>query len=536
MKKTLLSVAVIAATVSVAHAEPAAWFAGNIGGDASDGSWDAMPTSGVTLEGNAYILNDAEHFKFTADESKSVSSSQNLVFSSSVAFKYAYGDFPEIDEGDQAGVTVYRDKTTTNFYVVGKVDETNGWKNSSISAPANLDDEVSVTIMVTNGIDGTHAVYSIGNPASTFDTLIVTPSAFSIVDYSGCGVIKALTGQLIALGIIVPGYRDPIPEGATLNAWLTANNMTAEGLKDTSPQLNGNTAYENCVLGIDNDAKLVANAADTSAAKITYGIASTPMPGINIQYKLMKKAPADAEASQVDASASPSFEQAVGDGLYHISAEIALSPSGTKSIASEKVGVMQVDSTKVTEYIAVPWTAFGGAAGIAPTALVKASGLSANDTLEVYDAVNGDWEGYRWDGEKWVAATGEKHVTALTRGMAVKLTRANTENNVYLVGGAPDGAVETTLQNNKWNLVANPGFGAFTIGSTKLGTSTKDAVMVAGESVFTQYTCRNGVWAKIVPVVENGIQTNTRVEENMTVPQGTGFFFVNESGKGAINW
>ena len=167
---------------------------------------------------------------------------------------------------------------------------------------------------------------------------------------------------------------------------------------------------------------------------------------------------------------------------------------------------------------------------------MKATGLSANDTLEVYDTVNNDWEGYRWDGEKWDATVGDKHVTALTRGMAVKLTRANKENKVYLVGGAPEGDVETALQSSKWNLVANPGFGGFTINSTKLGDSTKDAVMVAGESVFTQYTCRNGEWAKIVPVVKNGIQTNTRVQENMTVPQGTGFFFVNESGKVAINW
>mgnify|MGYP003326281249 CR=1 FL=1 len=199
---------------------------------------------------------------------------------------------------------------------------------------------------------------------------------------------------------------------------------------------------------------------------------------------------------------------------------------------------MQVNSTKTTEYIAVPWTDFGGATGIAPTALVKATGLSVDDTLEVYDAANGDWEGYRWTGTEWTSTTENPNVTTLTRGIAVKLTRANTANNVYLVGGAPEGAVETALQNNKWNLVANPGFGAFTIGLEKLGTSTKDKVMVANAEAFDQYTYRaTDGWAKIVPVVdEKGIQTNTRVKENMTVPQGTGFFFVNQSGKVDIKW
>ena len=536
MKKTLLSIAAIASIVSVASADDA-WFNGNIGGTASGGSWDEN-VEGVALDQSKYALEDVEAFKFTATESKSVSGSENLNFTSSVKFKYAYDELPAIGATDKAGVIAFGESNPT-YYVLAKdaIGGTNKWVNTEL--PATLDDSVTVNIVISNGQNSAvWAIYKIGdnNPIAK-EIVVGSSSSFQIAQYSGSGEINTLIGQLIALGIVVPGYPDPIPQGEKLDDWLAANNMTVEQLKSLVLQQNGNTAYENCVLGINNDAKLVANAADTSAAKITYGIASTPMPGINIQYKLMKKAPADAEASQVgDASASPSFEQAVGDGLYHISAEIALSPSGTKSIASEKVGVMQVDSTKVTEYIAVPWTAFGGAAGIAPTALVKASGLSANDTLEVYDAVNNDWEGYRWDGEKWVESTGDKHVTALTRGTAVKLTRSTPANKVYLVGGAPEGAVETTLQNNKWNLVANPGFGEFTIGSTKLGTSTKDAVMVAGESVFTQYTCRNGEWAKIVPVVKDGIQTNTRVKENMTVPQGTGFFFVNESGKDAINW
>lgn len=531
MKKTLLSVAAIASIVSVASA--ADWFNGNIGDTAAGGAWD-VNVEGVTLDQSKYALEDVEAFKFTATDSKAASGSENLNVTSAIKFQYAYDELPAIGATDKAGVIAFGEENPT-YYVLAKdaVGGTNKWFDTEISA--TLDAAVPVNVVISNGQgSAVFAIYTIGTAeAKTYE--IVAEGAFQVVDYSGSGEISTLIGQLLALGIVVPGYPDPIPQGSALNDWLAANNMTAEGLKDTTAQANGNTAYENCALGINNDAKLVANAADTSVAKITFGIASTPMPGINIQYSLMKKMPADTEAKQVgEASSSPSFETDVADGVYQVAAKI-----GNNVINSEKVGVMQVNSTKETEYIAIPWTEFGGAAGIAPTALVKASGLSTDDTLEVYDAVNNDWEGYRWDGEKWVAATGEKHVTALTRGMAVKLTRANaaTKDKIYLVGGAPEGAIETALQNRKWNLVANPGFGEFTIGLEKLGTSTKDKVMVANAEAFDQFTYRAADgWAKIVPEVKNGIQTNTRVKKDMTVPQGTGFFFVNQSGKGTINW
>lgn len=529
MKKTLLSIAAIASIVSVASADDGAWFNGNIGSSATGGAWDSPLPTGVTLDSTKYALKDVEAFSFTATAAKSSSASENLNFTSSVKFQYAYDELPEIADGDKAGVIAFGEENPT-YYVLAKDGTTNAWTNTEL--PATLDSAVVVNVAISNGQNSAvFAIYKIGEAdAKTYE--IVAESAFQVANYSGCGEINSLIGQLIAMGIIVPGYNDPIPQGQQLDAWLAANNLTVDQLKTDPQQANGNTAYQNCVLGINGNEKLITKAEDASALKLTLGIESTPMSGISIQYRLMKKAPDETEPRQVgEASATPSFEPDIADGTYQITAQI-----GNKEIQSEKVGAMQVNSTKTTEYIAVPWTDFGGATGIVPTALVKATGLSVDDTLEVYDAANGDWEGYRWTGTEWTSTTENPNVTTLTRGMAVKLTRSNTENSVYLVGGAPDGAVETTLQNNKWNLVANPGFGEFTIGSTKLGTSTKDAVMVAGESVFTQYTCRNGEWAKIVPVVENGIQTNTRVQENMTVPQGTGFFFVNESGKGAINW
>lgn len=533
MKKTLLSIAAIASIVSVASADDA-WFNGGINGETlSGGVWDQNVEGVTTTDPSKIGLDDVAEFKFTADESKSVSGSANLNFTSSVKFQYAYDELPAIGATDKAGVIAFGEESPTYYVLAKDADSnpaTNKWTNTGISA--TLDTAVAVNVVISNGQNSAvFAIYKIGEAAAkTYE--IVAADSFRIVDYSGSGEINTLIGQLIAMGIIVPGYNDPIPQGQQLDAWLAANNLTVDQLKTDPQQANGNTAYQNCVLGINGNEKLITKAEDASESKLTLGIDSTPMSGVSIQYKLMKKAPAATESTQVGkASASPFFEPDIADGIYQITAQI-----GNKEIQSEKVGAMQVNSTKTTEYIAVPWTDFGGATGIAPTALVKATGLSVDDTLEVYDAANGDWEGYRWTGTEWTSTTENPNVTTLTRGMAVKLTRSNTENSVYLVGGAPDGAVETTLQNNKWNLVANPGFGEFSIGSTKLGASTKDAVMVAGESVFTQYTCRNGEWAKIVPVVENGIQTNTRVQENMTVPQGTGFFFVNESGKGAINW
>ncbi len=505
MKKTLLSVAVIAATVSVAHAEPAAWFAGNIGEVASGGSWDAMPTSGVTLEGNAYILNDAEHFKFTADESKSVSSSQDLVFSSSVAFKYAYGDFPEIDKGDKAGVTVYRDKTTTNFYVVGMVDGTNGWKNSGISAPADLDAEVSVTIMVTNGIDGTHAVYSIGNPASTFDTLIVTPSAFSIVDYSGCGVIKALTGGILLQGYPIPGNFVIATEAG--NAWAArfgyAQDKLAAILISSANDAYGRTAAESCILGVATNEEITASIDDTDVAadKLKFKVQLDPtkiIAGHNVQFQLKKDATGVGSA-QTDLVFNPDF----ADGEYSIVAYIdgadkEISVSKTMGVKTAAGGF---NAPAAAGFLAVPYT--GAEGDIAIANLFKKAMLVNGDQLDVFDSETAGWKSFTFNGTAWEGVqknevTPNPATTTIKRGQAFKLTRPKVDGMsapVYL-GYVSTAAAKVSIPAGQYELVSKVDGSSFALSG--MADSDWGAKVDVGAAVPTEMYKKIRGWKKIV--------------------------------------
>ena len=517
MKNTLLSVAAIAAVVTTASADTA-WFNGTIGSEAG-GAW-TMPADGVTTNSTTLVLDDPSTAAyFTASEKKSLSSAENLSFTTTAKFEYAYDELPEIDANERAGVIVYG----TTYYVLEKDGSTNWWSNSGITAA--LDSDVTVNVVISNGNSSAWAFYTIGGSSVTKE--IVQPSAaMGVVSYSGCGEISSLIGQLISMGIFVPGYDTPIPQNATVEAWLEANDMTVAQLRANETQENGNNAYENCVLGLDNDETLTTTAADTSASKITYNINSTPLSGMGVAYKLMKQGQDAAVAS----GESPSFEQDIADGVYYVTAQI-----GNDVVTSKKIGAMQVDSVQGTEYIAVPWTAEDGT-GIAPTALVKASGLTEDDQLLVYDVANNDWEGYRWTGSAWTPTDGTKHVTSLAYGTAVKLIRNTPANKVWLVGTAGETSAPTALTSGKWNLVANPAFGEYTIGSAKLGTSSDDAVYVPDGDTFKLYTCRKGSWAKLTTTVTDGIQTNTRVTDDMTVPQGVGFFFENGSSKTNIQW
>ena len=530
MKKTLLSVAVIAATVSVAHAEPAAWFAGNIGEVASCGSWDAMPTSGVTLEGNAYILNDAKSFKFTADESKSVSSSQNLVFSSSVAFKYAYGDFPEIDEGDKAGVTVYRDKTTTNFYVVGKVDGTNGWKNSSISAPANLDDEVSVTIMVTNGIDGTHAVYSIGNPASTFDTLIVTPSAFRIVDYSGCGVIKALTGGILLKGYPIPGNFVIATEAG--NAWAArfgyAQDKLAAILINNATVAYGRTAAESCILGVATNEEITASIDDTDVAadKLKFKVQLDPtkiIAGHNVQFQLKKDATGVGSA-QTDLVFNPDFAA----GKYSI---VAYIDGADKEISvSKTMGVKTAEgfgASAAAGFLAVPYT--GAEGDIAISNLFKKAMLVNGDQLHVFDSETAGWKSFKFNGTAWEGVqknevTPNPATTTIKRGQAFKLTRPDAGSMpapVYL-GYVSTAAATVSLPSKKYELVAKPDGSALEL--SKLGADDWAAKVDVNAALPTAMYKNKDGWKVIT--YSGGVPTESPAE-NIEGP----FFLMNRGSE-----
>ena len=146
MNMKLLSCAAFAACVSAGFADSVAWFNGGLGGDtASGGSWNTA--EGATLSEGTYTLDCVEEaLKFTATESKGITSLTNYTVSTSAKFGSNYDEFPAIPADAKGGVIAYNDC----YYVVAKDDEgtTNTWTATSVAA--DFDTAIAIDITISN--------------------------------------------------------------------------------------------------------------------------------------------------------------------------------------------------------------------------------------------------------------------------------------------------------------------------------------------------------------------------------------------------
>lgn len=530
MKKTLLSVAVIAATVSVASAEDATnWFNGGVGA-VSGGKWSSA--TGVSTDDGKYVLSDVESYAFTATSPKSASEAK-LYFQSNVKFQYAYGALPEIRADDKAGVTVFGQGVNTNYYVLARdpyssSPETNMWVDTGVAA--NLVELIPVNIVISNGVHKTYAIYTINNNEKTYE-IVAASKDFQVVDYSGSGVIGSLEGSFLLQGYPIPGNFVIATEAG--NAWAArfgyAQDKLAAILINNATVAYGRTAAESCILGVATNEEITASIDDTGVAakKLKFKVQLDPtkiIAGHNVQFQLKKDATGVGSA-QTDLVFNPDF----AEGKYSI---VAYIDGADKEISvSKTMGVKNAaggfNAPAAAGFLAVPYT--GAEGDIAIANLFKKAMLVNGDQLDVFDSETAGWKSFKFNGTAWEGVpkndvTPDPATTTIKRGQAFKLTRPKVDSMsapVYL-GYVSTAAATVSLPSKKYELVAKPDGSALDL--SKLGADDWAAKVDVNAALPTAMYKNKGGWKVIT--YSGGVPTESTVE-NIEGP----FFLMNRGSE-----
>ncbi len=231
------------------------------------------------------------------------------------------------------------------------------------------------------------------------------------------------------------------------------------------------------------------------------------------------------------------------------------------------VGILHVadSQTNKTTIIGVPWFALGEK--ITVDSLVYLGNREEGDTITAYNATNGKY--YSWtlakgegDALVWTkdstvkegeesntGDTPEASTFELQRGQGLFLTRKTPTKPIYLVGRADGTATATTTlasgteKNPTWSLLAAPSTTALNLNSSafKSDTYAKDTIMLptTGAGVKIPITYENGNWGGPTSVAfkigDKTYHYTTRTE-NVTIPAGTGFWFLNKSAEKDVEW
>lgn len=524
MKRLMLAIAATAAFVSVASAEDA-WFNGGLGaGSLSGGSWTDPLPEGVTQPSSSYVLeNVADPLSFTATSKKSLSGSENLNFATSAKFAYSYDELPAVDSSAKAGVVVYDNKYYVLAKDVGSDPASNVWVATEISA--TLTEAVNVSVTITNGTDGAHALYQFGN-STAIDKLVVASGEWGVVDYKGSGEVASLVGTTISLSPVWP-----LPSGGSIAVdpeWATGNKINQEAFASTEKLSNGFTASESYILGLNTNEDLVATFA-VSGDKL---VVNVPAPKVadKVQFDIYVN-----DALVAENATLPYAVCACGDvGSDEKKIEVRPRVSG-QSVAtagkSQTIGIWMTPqyAKNTSGYIVIPYEC------AVSTALFNLADAGHVDQMSVYDAESGEWDTWTVEGvgSAWtyVPTPGRTYpiTTVLHPGQAVKVSIGECEgdNKAFWVCGTVVDRTKTAVIAGKYNLIGNPEKSSVPLSmfdsNAKIRTFDATTAHVLPDISYVKY---DSVWYKI-PL--NGRGTTA------TVITGANAFFLNTTVK-EITW
>ena len=232
------------------------------------------------------------------------------------------------------------------------------------------------------------------------------------------------------------------------------------------------------------------------------------------------------------------------------------------------VGILHVadSQTNKTTIIGVPWFALGEK--ITVDSLVYLGNREAGDKISAYDADNSrywTWElkqgenGLAWESvynttTESTAEAPAANTFELKRGQGLFLERVNPETKpIYLVGRvaeAGDTTVPTALPAGSsttptWTLIAAPSTADLDLNTANpVADPGSDTIVVAttGAGINVPYTYANGKWG--CPKSEQRTRNNGKVtywvtvrsEENVKIPAGTGFWYLNTGSEKSAQW
>lgn len=517
MKRLMLAIAATAAFVSVASAEEA-WFTGTIGSE-SGGQWAMPPGDGkITTNNTTLVIEDAAA-SFAATSPKSLSGSENLKFATSAKFASSYDELPEIDSGAKAGVVVYNNE----YYVLAKDDTANNWVSTGIAATPTEAVDVSVTI--TNGTDGAHALYRFGD-STAIDKLVVAAGEWGVVDYKGSGEVASLVGTTISLSPVWP-----LPGTGSIAVdpeWAAANNINQEAFASTEKLSNGFTASESYILGLNTNEDLVA----TFAVSGDNLVVNVPAPKVadKVQFDIYVNDALVAENATLPYAVCACGE--VGSDEKKIEVRPRVSGQSVATAGkSQTIGIWMTPqyAKNTSGYIVIPYEC------AVSTALFNLADAGHVDQMSVYDAESGEWDTWTVEGvgSAWtyVPTPGRTYpiTTVLHPGQAVKVSigECKGDNKAFWVCGTVVDRTKTAVVAGKYNLIGNPEKSSVPLSmfdsNAKIRTFDATTAHVLPDISYVKY---GSVWYKI-PL--NGSGTTA------TVITGANAFFLNTTVK-EITW
>jgi len=231
----------------------------------------------------------------------------------------------------------------------------------------------------------------------------------------------------------------------------------------------------------------------------------------------------------------------------------------TEITCDNVLGVMPISITNTQLILSVPWVQPGGGDAIAVSNFVKTAGLTAEDgtyngdTLTWYDGSTGEYNVWslvsdasgtnRWQAVDMVGNDNVINVNptnaVLKQGNAVVLTRASSNETVYVIGQVgTNSTITTTVAANAISLIAPPGSldGVFEVNHATKGIkyvegapvpSTydegKNRITEVGDLLIREnvggltasFVYYNGTWRPSYDISE----------ENVVVPAGCGIWY-----------
>ena len=343
--------------------------------------------------------------------------------------------------------------------------------------------------------------------------------------------------------------------------WLKANGLADEDDAAVKAALetnvNGVPRWESYVLGQSIGAAVSSGAeqGETTLMPVTSTIdVPAADTGFDVKYRLdTVNADGDVVAAGT-AQATPDLAlelSGVADSAYYRLAAVVTAKDGSGASVSVQadntIGVLAVNSSAKSMIVAVPWASLDDGREISVSNLVRTATLTPGDTINAYDATTKKYKAWTLSDEKvWeptpvIGGSGESEAGAYTvpRGAGVWLTRSDTSKPLYLVGGTSAGAVETAIEPSvgdkpAWNLVASPSVEPVNLSTLLSGKEDQAGVVVPTAGAPKTYTFKGGAWGydTTEPVMKNDKQVgvrSVRKTDDVTVPAGTGFWYLNSS-------
>ena len=285
--------------------------------------------------------------------------------------------------------------------------------------------------------------------------------------------------------------------------------------------------------------------------------------GFTVKYELDRVAASGEVLSAGTASTSADdlgidFESVKSNAYFKVAAVLE-STDGTaaqaKVLSDTTIGVLAITNAPATAIIGVPWVALSGGA-ISVSNLVYTANLTEGDTIKAYDSASGKYKAWELQSDKtWqplIVVGGAEGSAAdaytVPRGAGVWLTRQDPAAPIYLVGGVAEGEMPATPldpakgDSPAWNLVASPSAEPVAVGEL-LDEKPGDKIVIPTAGAPKNYEKVNGQWGywTTETVMDGDEPVGVRSvfkTDDVTVPAGTGFWYLNGSTEGGktITW